>query len=89
MRPKFGNMFNETLRGRFRSTDSKEPCGDLEDATVVITRDGKKYGPFDAKGVRREPGLLQTRHLLTVPGEYEAVLTLKKKGSPEVHTIGF
>ena len=79
----------ESLRWRFQSKDSEEPFGDLEEATVVVKRDGTEYGPFDARGARREPGLFQTRHIFTAPGEYEAVLTFKKKGSPEVHTIAF
>ncbi len=79
----------ENLRWRFQSTDSEEPFGDLEEARAVIKRDGKEYGPFDARRARRDPGMLQTRHIFTAPGEYEVVLTFKKKGSPEVHTIAF
>jgi hypothetical protein len=79
----------EHLRWRFQPADSDEPFEDLEDATVVITRDGTEYGPFDARRARRDPGLLQTRHIFTVPGEYEAVLTFKQKGSSEVHSITF
>ena len=79
----------EHLRWRFRSKDSEEPFGDLEDATAVITRDGKDYGPFEARRARGEPGLLQTVHIFSAPGEYEVVLTFKKKGSPEVHTVVF
>ncbi len=79
----------ESLVWRFQSKDSEEPFGDLEEASAVIRRDGTEYGPFDARRARRDPSRLQTRHIFTVPGEYEVVLTFKKKGSPEVHTIAF
>ena len=55
----------EHLRWRFRSKDSEEPFGALEDATAVITRDGKDYGPFEARRARGEPGLLQTVHIFS------------------------
>ena len=59
----------EHLRWRFQSKESQEPFEDLEEARAVITRDGEEYGPFDARRARRDPGLLQTRHIFRSPGE--------------------
>ena len=48
----------ENLRRRFRSQDSQESFGDLENAKAVIKRDGKEYGLFDARRARGETGVL-------------------------------
>ncbi len=53
----------QNLRWRFQSQDSQEPFGDLENAKAVIKRDGKEYGPFDARRARGQTGVLQTRHI--------------------------
>ena len=79
----------ENLVWRFQSKDSEEPFADLEEASAVITRDGKEHGPFSARQSRRDPGVLQTRHIFTAAGEYQVVLTFKKKGSPAVYTLAF
>lgn len=73
------------LRWRFRS--GEEPFSELQDATAVIRRDGKEFGPFEARTARREPGLVQTVHIFSAPGEYEVVLTFRK--ADEVHSIAF
>ena len=79
----------EFLRWRFTSPDSNEPFNDLEEVSAVITRDGREFGPFEARGARRDPGLRQTRHIFSEPGEYEVVLTFKKTNDPTVHSIAF
>jgi hypothetical protein len=75
------------LRWRFRFGD--EPFGELQDATAVVRRDGKEYGPFEARPARREPGLVQTVHIFSAAGDYEVVLTFRKKGDPKVHSVAF
>ena len=79
----------ESLRWRFTSEGSDEPFNDIEDATAVITRHGKEFGPFETRRSRNEPGLRQTRHIFTEAGDYEVVLTFKKTGDPTAHTIAF
>ena len=79
----------ESLRWRFTSEGSDDPFNDIEDATAVITRHGKEFGPFETRRARNEPGLRQTRHIFTEAGDYEVVLTFKKTGDPTVHTIAF
>ena len=51
------------LRWRFADLESKEPVADLEDAKATIEFDGKEFGPFDARGSRRDPGTYQTQHI--------------------------
>lgn len=75
------------LRWRFRSGEG--PFSELQDATAVIRRDGKEFGPFEARTVRREPGSVQTVHIFSAPGEYEVELTFRKEGDPKVHSIAF
>lgn len=79
----------ENLRWRFQSSETQESFADLEDVKAVITRDGKEYGPFEARRSRGEPGVVQTRHIFSEPGEYEVALTFRKEGDPELHTIAF
>ena len=79
----------EWLRWRFRSKDTDEPFDDIEEAVAVIKKDGKEFGPFEPRAARNDPGLIQSRHIFTVAGDYDAVLTFKKKGDPEPYTITF
>ena len=79
----------QNLRWRFQSQDSQEPFGALDNARAVIKRDGKEYGPFDARRARGQTGVLETRHIFLAPGEYEVVLTFQKRGDSQVHTIAF
>ncbi len=79
----------EHLRWRFRSKDSEEPFGDLEALEAVVKHDGKEFGPFEVRMVRREPGLFQTTHIFTGPGQYEAALTFRKKGDPQGYAVDF
>ena len=65
------------------------PVTNRSDATAVVRRDGKEYGPFEARPARREPGLVQTVHIFSAAGEYEVVLTFRKKGDPKVHSVAF
>ncbi len=82
-----GRMQN--LRWRFRSPENREPYAELQDAEVTIRRAGQEYGPFQARGSRREPGLLQTVHIFTEAGEYEARLKFSKGKDSETHTVDF
>lgn len=77
------------LRWRFRSKETKEPFGNLEELSAMVKRSGKDYGPFTARTTAREPGVVATQHIFTAPGEYEAILSFKKKGDPQKHTIAF
>lgn len=58
-------------------------------AQATVTRNRKPFGPFEARGVRGQAGLLQTMHIFAEAGEYDVVLTFKKKGDPQTHTIAF
>ncbi len=77
------------LRWRFRTVESEEPFADLEEIEAVVTRDGQEYGPFESRVSRREPGLVQTQHIFTTPGEYDVTLTFQKTGSAERHSVTF
>ena len=77
------------LRWRFRTVGSEEPFGDLEDLAVVITRNGEDYGPFESRVSPRDPGLVQTQHIFTAPGEYDVVLSFRRSGSEDTHTVAF
>ena len=59
----------------------------LKDLSVTIQFDGKEFGPFNARGSRRNPGTYQTRHIFTTPGEGEVTLSFKKAASDEVLTL--
>lgn len=77
------------LRWRFRSKDTKQPFADVEELRATVKRDGKDYGPFQGRTSQRDPGLVQTTHIFTAPGEYSATLTFKKKGDAQTHSIAF
>lgn len=77
------------LRWRVSTLADEKPYADFQDARVVIKRDGEEYGPFDVRGVRREPGQYQTRHIFTEPGEYESILTFRKGEDQTVHSVDF
>jgi hypothetical protein len=77
------------LRWRIRSLADEEVYTDLQDAEVVIKRDGEEFGPFRVRGARRNPGLYQTQHIFTAGGEYESVLSFRKGEEEEVHTVDF
>ena len=77
------------LRWRVSTLADQEPYGDFQDASVVIKRDGEKFGPFQVRGMRREPGNYQTRHIFTEAGEYESVLSFRKGDEETVHTVDF
>ena len=79
----------EFLRWRFTSPDSNEPFNDLEEVSAVITGNGGEFGPFEVRGARRDPGLRQTRHIFSEPGDYDVVLTFKKAGDPTAHSVIF
>ncbi len=77
------------LRWRVSSLTDEKPYADFQDAKVTISRDGEEYGPFPVRGSRRDPGLYQTRHIFTVSGEYESVLSFRKGEEEAVHTVDF
>ncbi len=77
------------LRWRIRSLADEEAYTDLQDAEVVIKRDGEEFGPFRVRGSRRDPGQYQTQHIFTAEGEYESVLSFRKGEEKEVHTVDF
>lgn len=79
----------QQLVWRFRGLESSEPFTDIEELSAVITRDGAEYGPFTARMSRRDPGTVQTKHIFTVAGEYEVMLTFKKKDDPQTHSVSF
>ncbi len=79
----------QALRWRFRSKDTKQPFADLEELRATVKRDGKDFGPFPGRTLPRDPGLVQTQHIFTAPGEYEAMLTFKKKGEASTHSVAF
>lgn len=57
------------LRWRISTLADREAYTDLQDAEVVITRDGDEFGPFRVRGSRRDPGQYQTQHIFTAEGE--------------------
>lgn len=77
------------LRWRFRSKETKEAFGDVTDLTATVKRSGKSFGPFTGRMTAREPGVVATQHIFKEPGDYEAVLTFKKKGDATVHSVAF
>ncbi len=77
------------LRWRVSSLADEEPYSEFEDAKVVITRDGEPLGDFEVRGSRRDPGLYQTRHIFTAPGEYDTVLSFRKGEDEKLHTVDF
>ena len=79
----------EWLRWRFTSLETDEPFTAIEEAQAIVRRDGQEYGPFELRGPRNEPGLHQSMHIFTAAGDYETVLSFKKKGNPTTHTLAF
>jgi hypothetical protein len=77
----------EWLRWSFSVAD--EPFADIEEAVAVLKIDGKETAPFEPRPAYNNVGMIQSRQIFTVAGEYDAVLTFKKKGDPEQHTITF
>jgi len=77
------------LRWRVSTLDDEKPYADLEDAEVTISRDGEALGTFPLRGVRRQPGQYQTRHIFTEAGEYDTVLKFRKGEEEDVHTVDF
>ena len=75
------------LRWRFIDTKTNEPASDLEDLQATITIDGKEFGPFKARGSRRDPGAYQTLHIFTKAGEAEATLSFKRSGKDKVNKL--
>ncbi len=75
------------LTWRFSDLKTEEPVATLEDLSVTIQFDGKEFGPFYARGSRRNPGTYQTRHIFTTPGDGEVTLSFKKASSDEVLTL--
>lgn len=72
------------LTWRFSDLKTEEPVATLEDVSAMIEFDGKEFGPFYARGSRRNPGTYQTRHIFTTPGDGDVTLSFKKAGSDEV-----
>ena len=58
-------------------------------ADGIAARDGEEFGPFQVRGIRREPGSYQTRHIFTEAGEYGSVLSFRKGDEETVHTVDF
>ncbi len=75
------------LRWRFSDLKTEEPVATLEALSATIQFDGKEFGPFEARGSRRNPGTYQTRHIFTTPGDGDVTLSFKKAGSDEVLTL--
>ena len=75
------------IRKFFSDLKTEEPVATLEDVSSLIEFDGKEYGPFYARGSRRNPGTYQTRHIFTTPGDGDVTLSFKKAGSDEVLTL--
>ena len=70
------------LRWRFRDSKTEKPVSGLKDLQVTIKFAGKEFGPFDARGSRRNPGMYQTSLIFTVAGE--GLATLNYKGGEKV-----
>jgi len=79
----------QNLRWRFTDTMTKEPITDLTELQAVVKFDGQEFGSFTARGSRREPGMFQTFHIFSKPGDGEVTLSFKREGSSKVHTVTF
>lgn len=77
------------LRWRVSTLAEEEPYADFQDAEVVISKDGEELGKFEVRGSRRDPGLYQTRHIFTMEGEYDTVLSFRKGEEADVHSVDF
>ncbi len=79
----------QELVWRFRSLESEEPVGDLENLEAVIVREGTEFGPFQVRGSRREPGTYRTMRIFAAAGDYSVQLTFAKAGEAERHSVAF
>ena len=79
----------QNLRWRITDAKTKEPITDLTELQAVVRFDGEELGSFTARGSRREPGLYQTFHIFSKPGDGEVTLSFKREGSSKVHTVTF
>ena len=75
------------LRWRFSDLKTEEPVATLEALSATIRFEGKEFGPFEARGSRRNPGTYQTQHIFTKPGAGEVTLSFKKAEGGEVLTL--
>jgi len=83
------NDERQNLRWRVTDAKSKEPITDLTELQAVVRFDGEEFGSFTARSSRREPGLYQTFHIFSKPGDGEVTLSFKREGSSKVHTVTF
>ena len=79
----------QNLVWRFTEADTDEPVTDLEKLQAVVKFGGEEFGPFTARGSRREPGLYQTFHIFSKPGDGEVTLSFMRDGNSKVHTVTF
>lgn len=79
----------QNLVWRFTDSETDEPVTGLEELQAVIKFDGEEFGPFTARGSRREPGLYQTFHIFSKPGDGEVTLSFMRDGNSKVHTVTF
>lgn len=79
----------QELVWRFRGLESEEAVPGLEELQVVVAYGDNEYGPFAARGSRREPGTYRAMRIFTEAGEYKAALTFNKPGETERHTVHF
>ena len=77
------------LRWRFSDLKTEEPVTTLEALSAKIQFDGKEVGPFEPRGSGRNPGMYQTQHIFTKPGDGEVTLSFKTASSDEVLTLTF
>ena len=79
----------QNFRWRFTDAKTKEPITDLTELQAVVRFDGEEFGSFTARGSRREPGMYQTFHIFSKPGDGEVTLSFKREGSSKIHTVTF
>lgn len=79
----------QDLVWRFQSLASEEPVGGLEKLEATVVHDGQQYGPFAARGSRREPGTYRTMRIFTAAGDYKVNLAFNKPGETERYTVEF
>ena len=79
----------EFLRWRVTGLADSQPYQNMESAEVTIRLGGGTFGPFPVQGVRADPGLYQTRHIFTEPGQYQSTLSFRKGEETVVHTVDF
>ena len=83
------NDERQNLRWRFTDAKTNEPITDLTELQAVVKFDGQDFGSFTARGSRREPGMYQTFHIFSQPGDGEVTLSFKREGSSKVSTVTF